>query len=137
MPRAIPETASMEPIAGKVLDHVPEGVGSVKVTFDPAHTLALNGLMAAGIALTVTSTAADVQPPSENTIGAMPAEIPITTPPVTEAVAGLKDDHEPLPNASVSVVVLPSHTVSVPVGAGGGGTTFIVVATAHEVEGMV
>ena len=45
----------------------------------------------------------------------VPAATPVTTPPDTVPTAVFVLLHAPLPTASVNVVVVPTHTVAVPV----------------------
>ena len=61
---------------------------------------------------------------------AMPATMPVREPTVAVAVVLLLQ--VPAPLASLSAVVLPVHTVVVPVMAAGSGTTFTVVVALHN-----
>jgi len=128
------------PIAGRLLLHVPGPTKSVKVSEEPTHRLGVPATIPPGNGFTVTTTPGEVQPdPIEKVMIAVPGLEPVTTPVIasTGATVGLELYHVPGPPASTNVVVCPWHTLSVPVGAGGGFTTVTSFVTLHDVAGTV
>jgi len=110
-----------------LLLHVPPAVASVRVELAPTHACRVPPI-AAGIGSTV-NVAKALQPSEEvYVIVTVPAETPVTVPPVlTVAVAELLLLQLPPVVASLSVVLLPSQTAIVPVIAFGNGSTVNVV----------
>ena len=101
--------------------HTPPAVASDKVVVLPTHTVVVPVIAATtGSALTVTvAVTAVTQPAPLVTVYEIveePADTPVTTPPaLIVATAPLDELHTPPAVASDKVVVLPAHTVVVPV----------------------
>ena len=107
-PVTTPEALTVA-IAVVPLLHVPPGVDSPNGAVLPTHTLtAVNGVMAAGAAATVTG-ALTMQLPMEYDIVAVPAASPVTVPLTTVATPGALLVHIPPPVASVNDIVVPAH----------------------------
>ena len=113
-----------------LLLHVPPAVASVSVVVLPAHND--NVPLIADTVLTVTMAVAIQPPPAPaaevgvvKVITDVPADIPVTMPVLRPMVATPVAllVQVPAPKASVSVVVLPRHTVNVPDIAAGAGET--------------
>ena len=103
------------PANGVLLDHAPPGVASLSDTDAPTHRLVLP-LMATGDAVTVIDLVCIHPVPSEYVIVVTPVAIPVTSPLSEPAVpaAGLLLTHTPPGTPSLSVTVLPTHTVDAP-----------------------
>ena len=121
-----PGLSSVATVVG-VTDHVPPVVVLLSVVVRPTQSVRLP-VMTAGVGVTVT-TLVVVQPPTDAAvIVAVPGVIPVTTPvPDTVATAVLELLHATGLVVVLSVVVLPAHTVAVPVIAVGTG---VIVTTA-------
>jgi hypothetical protein len=106
-----------------VTDQVPPVVALLSVVVRPTHSVRLP-VIAAGVGVTVT-TLVVVQPPTDAAvIVAVPGVIPVTTPvPDTVAMAVLELLQATGLVVVLRVVVLPTHTVAVPVIAVGTGVT--------------
>jgi hypothetical protein len=114
-----------------VIDHVPPVVVVVSVVVRPTHSVRLP-VMGAGVGFTVTILVV-VQPPTEAAVivavpGAMPVTIPV---PDTVATAALLVLHATGAVVVLRVVVLPTHTVAVPVIAVGTGVTVAIAVVIH------
>ena len=122
LPPMKPGLSSVATVVG-VTDHVPPVVVLLSVVVRPTHSVRLP-VMAAGVGVTVT-TLVVVQPPTEAAvIVAVPGVMPVTTPvPDTVAMAVLELLQATGLVVVLSVVVLPTHTVAVPVIAVGTGVT--------------
>jgi hypothetical protein len=105
-----------------LLDHVPPVTELVSDVVELTHTVPEPDI-AAGMGFTVTLVV--VKQPAGNVyvIVAMPAALPVTTGPDTEAMPGLLEDQLPPLIELASVVEAPTHTVAVPVMAPGTGFT--------------
>lgn len=136
MPVLMPDTTpDVRPIVATevlVLVHVPPGSELYRVDVNPSHTVVLP-VIADGSGCTVTAIVAKHPAGVVNLIVAMPAVIPVMIPVVAPAVAivGLMLLHTPGVVASLSVIVLPTHTDGIPVIAAGNGYTVTVVTTKH------
>ena len=117
VPAATPVTIPVLPtVAVAVFDELqlPPVVVLARVMVAPVHARP-GPVMAAGIVYTVTTVVTDV-PEIVYMIVAVPADIPVTSPPeVTVATAVLVLLHAPPVGVHDSVVVAPVHTVVVPV----------------------
>ena len=104
---------------GKLLDHVPPGLASVKETVPPKHTEDGPVIMT-GNGLTVIVLEVEQPVAIAYVMTAVPGVIPVTSPAeLTGATAGLLVDHMPPPVASLKVITSPTQTVDGPViGAG-------------------
>lgn len=122
LPPMKPGLSNVATVVG-VTDHVPPVVVLLSVVVRPTHSVRLP-VMAAGVGVTVT-TLVVVQPPTEAAvIVAVPGVIPVTTPvPDTVATAVLELLQATGLVVVLRVVVLPTHTVAVPVIAVGTGVT--------------
>ena len=140
MPLAIvvtkPVAAPIVATPAALLLHVPPAVASVSVVVLPRHNDKVP--LIADTVLTVT-TAVVIQPPPApaaevgvvKVITEVPADMPVTMPvlrPIVATPVALLVQ-VPAPKASVSVVVLPIHTLSVPDIAAGAGETVTVQVT--------
>ena len=131
-----PETPVNKPVDGLIVAtpvepdvHVPPVVTSVSVVEVSAHN-AVVPLMDSGSGFTVTIAVIIQLVGKVNVSVAVPIEAPVTIPDAEPigAIAVLLLAHVPAPDASVSAVVKPSHTVSVPlIGAGNALTVTIAV----------
>jgi hypothetical protein len=112
--------------------HVPPVGVEERVVVEPEHTV-VAPVIAPGFALTVTTNVAG-QPRSDvNVITDVPAATPVTSPvEVTVAFAGVPEVHEPA-DASLRLVVAPTHTAAVPVIAGGSALTVTIVEVEQPV----
>ena len=98
-----------EAVNGALLLQVPPGVTSASVAVVPAQMItAPAGVMTAGLALIVTTSKTE-QLPTAYVIVSVPAVMPVTTPPRTDALP-LPALQVPPVVPSVSVTVLPMHT---------------------------
>ena len=111
-------------MAGLVLLQVPPPVALESVVVKPTQTLAVP-LIAAGKGLTVIGVVTKQPVGNVKVMVAIPAATPVTVPVVapTEAIPELLLVHVDVPEGSVSVVELPTHTVGVPDIADGNGLT--------------
>ena len=114
---------------GLLVLHVPPVVDSPNTTVDPAQTVVVP-VIAAGVALTVTEAVTDPEPVTVYVMIDVPADTPVTTPELLiVATLVLPLVHVPPAVASASVVVVPEHSVVVPVtGATTGTTSSVMVA---------
>jgi len=116
-------------VEGKTSLHVPPGVGSVSVKPQvPTHTCGLPGTIGSGAELTVTVLYAGQMPPLVYVTLNIPAVLPVTIPELAPIVAivGLGEPDQVLDviiTASLSVMLVPGHTVLGPVIGAGVGTT--------------
>ena len=132
----IPVTVPVEEpiVATPVLElvHVPPPIAATRLVVLPIQMM-LVPVIADGVAFTVT-TAVFTQLPAVYDMVTVPAATPVTTPVDEPTVAKpvLLLLHVPPVVAQASVVVAPSHTVSVPVIGNGFTLTFIVVVALVE-----
>ena len=137
VPPATPVTVPSVPTVAMpalLLPHTPPPAASVNAKVDPAHTGALP-VIGVGNAVTVTVAVA-VQPvETMYVILLVPEATPLTTPEkVTVATLVLLLVHDTPPEvASVKNVVLPTHTMRVPLMAAGAAFTFIVLVEKQPV----
>jgi len=111
--------------------HDPPDVASLKSTVDPTQSdTGLPGVIAAGVLFTVT-TADTEQAPTVYITVSTPDDMPVTVPPTTDAVL-LVADHTPPEVGSVSVTVLPVHTVADEGDIAAGAVTTVTVAVAKQ-----
>lgn len=91
---------------------MPPPIASDNVVEPPRQTVGAAGVIAVGVVFTETIVAAE-QPPAVYKIVAVPPETAVTTPPA-EIVAtdGATLLHAPPPVASVSVMLLPTQTLT-------------------------
>ena len=124
LPAATPVTSPVVltvAIVGSVALHVPPAAPSVSVVVTPAQIVVVPVIAPAdGSAFTVfIIVAVLLQPVLPSVIVypivAVPAAMPVTTPPATVAVPGALLLQVPPVAASVSVVVEPAHSLAVPV----------------------
>jgi len=112
----MPVVAPTVAIEGLEEVHEPPAEASASVMVLPAHTL--DGPVIGELTLTVT-TLTTVDVPQEVVtvylMVSMPAATPVTTPPLTVAMAGVLLLHMPPVVASVSVMVAPAQTTEGPV----------------------
>lgn len=129
VPPAIPVTTPpllTVAMPAALLLHVPPPVAHASVAVAPWHSVtAVAGVIAAGVANTVTDCTAE-HPLTVYDIVHTPAVTPVTTPPATVAMPGLELLHAPPVPVVARVVVLPIHTVGVPVITAGAGDMVIV-----------
>lgn len=138
MPVTIPVGAPTVAAELPAMLHAPPDVASPSVTVDPMHTFSVP-VIGAGSGSTIKG-AVVWQPvdPSVYVIVSGPATIPVIAPVSVDidAKAGLLNDQDPPPVASVNVVVAPIHTFGAPpIDAGNGFTT--IDATVEQVVGKV
>ena len=119
-PAATPVTTPPATVADVVLLlQVPPAMSVVNVVVAVAHTVLLPVIVArAGVVETTTcivSLTVPQSPVTEYDIIAVPADTPVTTPPITIAVLLLLLLHVPPATALLSVVVVAVHTDGVPV----------------------
>ena len=112
---------------------VPPAEGSLTVTVPPPlHTVGLDGVIAGGIGLIVTTTEAGVPQLLSYTIVVVPAATPVTRPAAsTVAVPGMLLLQVPPVEASANDVVVPGQATGVPVIATGAAFT---VSVALDVQ---
>jgi len=119
----------------EVPDHTPPLVASDNEVIIPAQTVA-EPAIADGTALTVTTDIAEQPDGIVYETEAVPAVTPVTFPKPSTVTFALKDDHEPLPVASLSAIVLPAHTGITPEIAAGAALT-VTVAVAVQPKPVV
>lgn len=127
-PVTIPDEEPTVAMAVLLLLHVTPETVLLRVVVWPTQTVGLP-VMAAGAALTVTSTVAEQPELPVYTMVEIPVATPVTTP-VSEPTVALEptpvEDHRPLGVASVIVTDEPKQIVVGPVIGAGSGSIFIV-----------